>query len=107
MKDGMRSAVTRMPLPSPISAPQPMPVATPSSGEPVSLITLAARQADSATLAPIERSRPAVKMTSVRPEAIRNNSADCRSTLRMLFVVMNTSLNSPSTTQISATASRR
>ena len=107
MNDGILSAVTRMPLASPITAPQPMPVATPSNGEPVILITLAARHAESATFAPIERSRPAVRITKVRPDAIRNKSADCRSTLRMLFVVRNTSLSVASIAHSSTTPSRR
>ena len=107
MNDGILSAVTKMPLASPIMAPQPMPVAIPSNAEPVTLITLAAKHADNPTFAPTERSRPAVRMTKVRPEAIRNKSAVCRSTLRMLFAVKKTSLSVASIAHSSTTASRR
>ena len=107
MKDGMRSAVTSMPLSRPISAPQPIPVATPSNGEPVGLITLAARQADSATLAPTERSSPAVRITSVRPEAMKNSSARLPQHVEDVVRGQERVAEHASATQISATASRR
>ena len=71
MKEGIRSAVTMMPLSRPTRPPLASPVRMPSAGEPVVWITVPARQADSATLAPTERSRPAVSTTSVRPEAMK------------------------------------
>jgi len=55
---GMRRAVTISPLSAPTSRPQPMPVTTPSATEPLSFITVPARQADSATVAPTDRSSP-------------------------------------------------
>ena len=107
MNDGILSAVTKTPLASPIRAPQPMPVAIPSIAESVALITVAAKHADNPMFAPTERSRPAVRMTNVRPEAIRNKSAVCRSTLKMLFAVKKTSLRVARIAHSSAAASRR
>ncbi|MEY9725954.1 hypothetical protein ABIA07_001855 [Bradyrhizobium yuanmingense] len=87
--------------------PQASPVRIPSAGEPVLWITVPARQADSATLAPTERSRPAVSTTSVRPEAMKKVRLACLSTLRMLPRLRKESLSTASTAQIRKAASRR
>ncbi len=107
MKDGIRSRVTISPFSAPIVVPTASPVRMPSSGEPVVFITEAARQAESAILAPTERSSPAVRITSVRPEARKNRRLACRSTLSRFDAVRKASLAIDRTTQISSTASSR
>jgi hypothetical protein len=107
MKEGIRSAVTMRPLASPIAAPTPMPTSTPKAGEPVTWMTVPARHAVRPTLAPIDRSRPAVSTTSVSPAATKNIRLAWRSTLRMLFSDRKESVSSDSSTQISSAASRR
>ncbi len=87
--------------------PQASPVRMPSVGEPVVWITVPATQADSATLAPTERSRPAVSTTSVRPEAMKKVRLAWRSTLRMLPRLRKESFSTASTAQIRNTASSR
>ena len=107
MNEGIRSAVTMTPLRSPTMPPQASPVKMPRAGEPVLWITVPAMQAESATLAPTERSRPAVSTTSVRPEAMKNVRLACRSTLRILPRLRNESLRTASTAQIKSAASNR
>ncbi len=95
------------PLRRPMTPPVARAASTPRAGEPVWCITVPAKQAESATLAPTERSRPAVSTTSVSPEAMKNNRLACRSTFRILPSVRNESLSMASEKQISSAASRR
>ena len=61
--------------------------------DPVALIATAAMQALRPTFAPIERSRPAVRITSVTPDAMRNVRLACRSTFSRLGAVRKASLS--------------
>ena len=107
MNDGIRSLVTRTPLARPTSAPIPMPTAAPIQGEPVALMTVAATQALSPTVAPIDKSILAVRITSVRPDAMKNSRLAWRRTFSRLFVVRKASLANDRTTQMMNTASSR
>lgn len=87
--------------------PQASPVRMPRTGDPVVWITVPAMQADRATLAPTERSRPAVSTTSVSPEAMKKVKLAWRSTLRMLPRLRKESFSTASMAQIRSTASSR
>jgi hypothetical protein len=107
MNGGSRRSVIIIPLRIPTAAPQNRPTPTPRAIDPVAFIAVAARHADNPTFAPTDRSRPAVKMVSVKPDAIRNVRLACRSTLRRFEEVKNTSLVSVSAVPTTATAIRR
>jgi hypothetical protein len=80
---------------APFMNPQPAPIASPTKmpkNIPSVFNTVPITQADKAKTDPMDRSIPPVKITTVRPEARRNRSEDCRSTLRMLFTERNSGL---------------
>ena len=107
MKGGMRRDVTSRPLSTPITVPLASPATTPIPTEPVALIAVAARQALNPTFAPTDRSSPAVRMTSVSPDASRKTRLAWRRTLSRFDAVRNASLNSAKATHSNATTSNR
>jgi hypothetical protein len=86
-----------------MSMPQPMPETKPKSVDPVFVMTTAATQADIPTFAPTDKSMPAVRSTSVNPEAIKNKRLACLNTLSKLLVVKKASVKYDNTTQIMTT----
>jgi hypothetical protein len=107
MNGGSFSTVTINPFRMPTTAPNARPVATPSAIEPLAFITVAARHADRPTFAPTERSRPAVRIVKVSPDAIRNVRLACRRMLRTFGRVKNASVVNASPVAISAACRRQ
>ena len=107
IKDGKRKRVTSKPLAKPISAPQQIPVKKPRVVEPVANNTVPAKQADIPTFAPTDKSIPAVKMTSVKPEAIKNKRLACLNTFNKLFTVRKASDKKDNPIQINITTNKR
>src|SRR5262249_39615605 len=107
MKGGSFSSVIISPFNTPTSAPKPTPVATPIAMDPDDFIAVAARQADRPTFAPTDRSRPAVRMVSVSPDAIRNVRLAWRKTFNRFADVRNTSVANASAALIATTATSR
>ena len=91
----------------PIADPDASPATTPSAIAPVALMTVAAMQALSPTFAPIERSSPPARITSVTPEPIRNVRLACRKTFSRLAVVRNASLEKARATHNTNTPATR
>lgn len=103
IKEGNRKKVTSNPLARPISAPLHRPVRKPRVVEPVEIKTVPAKQADIPTFAPTDKSIPAVRITRVKPDAIKNNKLACLRTFSKLLVVRNASDNEDKTKHISKT----
>jgi hypothetical protein len=80
MNAGILKMVTITPFKSPTNAPHPIPTAQPKAIEFVPFMTIAAKQADIATLAPIERSKPPQRITKVKPDATKKIKLACRKT---------------------------
>ena len=86
MKAGIPSQ-TRKPFKAPRQAPTAITAMTTRLAVSPSVSQAEVRQDTSATIAPTERSMPAVAMTKVEPTPIMMIGAVCRATLSRLMVV--------------------